>query len=370
MPVSNTIETVSIDSLLLDPRNPRLGRTRVETGLTQEQVLEQMQEWSLDELAVSFVENGFWPQEALIVISDDTDPSRYVVVEGNRRLAALKLLKKASDGDPVSPKWAEIAENDIPTNLFEAIPVLRADGRDDVQAFLGFRHVTGIKEWKPAEKAEYIAGLIDQGYGYDRVHRIIGSNTPTVRRHYIAFNTLRQIEQLEDESIDPSLVEKRFSVLFLALREKGIQDFLGVDLTADVDDARQPVPPDYLDRLAAFVGWVFGTTSFDPLFTDSRQITRFSKALENEEAREYLLTSRKPTLVGALSRSGVDVDEIREQITTATDALEQALSVIHLYVDEEEVQSAVSRFARGVASLANHFPSIRDLITTQDSQDD
>jgi len=76
-----------------------------------------------------------------------------VVVEGNRRLAALKQLNAAIEGQPVSRKWTEIVSGvRIPERLFDRIPYVLAGSRADVQAFLGFRHVTGIKQWTLTRK--------------------------------------------------------------------------------------------------------------------------------------------------------------------------------------------------------------------------
>ena len=68
MPLSHTIEFVALEQLSLDPRNPRLGLGDAEPLATQERVLELMRGWNLEELAVSFLENGFWPQEAVFVV--------------------------------------------------------------------------------------------------------------------------------------------------------------------------------------------------------------------------------------------------------------------------------------------------------------
>lgn len=100
MPTAPKIEYESVDNLFLDPTNPRLGRHIASPKLPLEKVMEIMSDWTLDELAESFLQRGFWPQEALIVVEEKLyGQSHLVVVEGNRRLAALKYLKLAAEGN-------------------------------------------------------------------------------------------------------------------------------------------------------------------------------------------------------------------------------------------------------------------------------
>src|SRR5208282_2420206 len=86
------IQYTSLDKLYLDPENPRLGREHTGKDVKQSRVLDLMKDWALEELAVSFLESGFWPQEALICIKETVGKKKnaLLVVEGNRRLAALK----------------------------------------------------------------------------------------------------------------------------------------------------------------------------------------------------------------------------------------------------------------------------------------
>ena len=203
MALSTKIDFATLEELYLDPRNPRLGLSRSEQLPTQERVMELVRSWSLEELAVSFLENGYWPQEAVIVVEEELygPPANLVVVEGNRRVAALKYLKLALSGQTDSRVWRRMSEDAQPDErLFEEVPYIRADSRQDVIAFLGFRHVTGIKEWDPPEKAEFIAHMIDDlELSYNSVRKQIGSRTETVRRNYIAFLILQQINSLDIE---------------------------------------------------------------------------------------------------------------------------------------------------------------------------
>jgi len=84
------IVRLPIASLLLDVRNPRL-----EGAKDQNEALEQMladQDDKLYELADDIVNEGMSPIDRLLVIKSESPSKKYIVLEGNRRLAALRIL--------------------------------------------------------------------------------------------------------------------------------------------------------------------------------------------------------------------------------------------------------------------------------------
>ena len=361
MPIATELKYAGLDELFLDPMNPRLGRNVAGQSLSQDDVLNSMRDWKLDELGISFLESGgFWTHEALLVVEELLyGKVCLVVVEGNRRLAALKYLRAAHEGNPTSPKWADIAENKAaPPNLFERIPYIEIDSRQDVEAFLGFRHVTGIKEWRPPEKAAYIARLIDdRNMDYRDVMRKIGSKTPAVRQHYISYRLLLQIEDSVEFPVQ--YVEDRFSVMYLSLRTVGVQTYLNIDIQASPEKARIPVPPERLNELADFALWLFGDEKRSPLFTDSRRVDEFGRILESDEAVKYLKRNDRPVFEVALRTAGGDEPEVIRLVERAADNIELALTRAHQYVESKKLQAAVNRFSADAKQLLSLFSEPR-----------
>lgn len=366
MAVATELKYAKLDELYLDPTNPRLGRNNTGRDVAQEDVLELMRDWTLDELAESFLGSGFWTHEALIVTEEKLyGKKRLVVVEGNRRLATLKYLKQAYEKKETPPKIAQIIKSKAkPAKLFTHIPYIKIASRKDIEAFLGFRHVTGIKEWRPAEKAEYIARLIDQGMSYQDVMRKIGSKTDTVRQHYISYRLLLQIEENTDASIEKS--EVRFSVMYLSLRTKGVQKFLGIDIQADPNKAKKPVPKKRLEELSNFSLWLFGNEKQPPLFSDSRQVDNFGRILESDKGIEYLKRTEKPKFAIAFRIAGGDEPEIVRHIERAADDIELALTGVHLHKKSKKIQQAVERLGAHTHQLLDIFPSIRKRLQEED----
>jgi len=355
MTVETTIERASVDELLLDPKNPRLGRVNIRKGLHQDQVLKLMETWNLEELAISFLRSGYWVQEALLV-TEETVPGMpapgQVVIEGNRRLAALKLLHAASQPDAPESKWKRLLSlHALPLELFTQIPYIRAAARADIESFLGFRHVTGILHWAPAEKAEFIAKLIeDRGLSYEEVMQQIGSKTPVVRQHYIAFNLLRQME--ESANIDVKRVEDKFSILFMSLRSAGIRNYLEVDPTADVDRARHPVKKSNVPKLVNVARWLFGDA---PVLKDSRDLDEFGRVLDSVEGREYLESAERPTWETARQIAGLGVEDLIELVNKAGHNVDVTLVKANQFLSSEGLAAAVERLSRRVSLLHDKF---------------
>ena len=263
-------------------------------------------------------------------------------------------------GEDVPRKWKVLVQDaQVPEALFNQIPYIRADSRQEIEAFLGFRHVTGIKQWNPKEKAQYIARLIDEhGMTYQQVMRKIGSTIPTVRGNYISYQLLLQMESTV-EKFSPKYAEDRFSVMYLTLRKSSVQEYLHIDIMADPETAKKPVPEAHLENLANFALWLFGNDEQPPLFADSRQSDKFNTFLESREAVQYLENSKKPNFDHALQLAGGNELETIRLINEAANSIALSLSHVHRYKESQKMQDTVKRLSIDFKELLNRFPSLR-----------
>ena len=373
MGVSTELQYATLDNLYLDPKNPRLGHHPANASSTQEEVLEMMQGWVLDELAISYIESGgFWTHEALLVVKEELyGRQQLVVVEGNRRLAALKYLQQIIDGEKKSRKWHLLVEKaDVPEGFFEKlfnrIPYVLADSRQDIEAFLGFRHVTGIKQWHPEEKAQYIKSLIDErGMTYEQVMRKIGSKTSTVREHYISYQLLLQIES-EVPEFSPKYARGRFSVMYVTLKKSGVRNYLHIDIKADPETAKRPVPKEHLKNLENFALWLFGNEDQKPLFKDSRQASDFNTILEDPKALQYLEDDPRPDFDKAFQLTRGGEQEVVRLINGADRNIEISLSYVHHHKNSAELQDAIDRITVNLNELRDRFSNL----STESLKDD
>src|SRR5438552_954299 len=80
---------LSVKDLLLDPKNPRLAGKHFTVDQKDEIVEILWQDRAVNELVDSIAASGYWQHEELFAAKEG---GKLVVIEGNRRLAAVKLL--------------------------------------------------------------------------------------------------------------------------------------------------------------------------------------------------------------------------------------------------------------------------------------
>lgn len=196
-----TPETVPLDDVLLDPNNFRFQgdsstRKVSEKRFTEEGVqaaaLARLKSDGLTELRQSIASNGFVPVER-IVVRKLADSDKYVVVEGNRRAATLKMLRDEHD--------AGIDHRDDLIATFDKVPVLVLESDDDSTylAIMGIRHVGGIKEWGGYQSAQLVHELrADHGLSTQEVASRLGLSAVEANRRYRAFRAMEQMRGSEE----------------------------------------------------------------------------------------------------------------------------------------------------------------------------
>lgn len=150
-----------LDDLLFDPRNPRLPEDDQDSS--QPRLLEIMaRDYRIIEIGQSLADNGYFHEEPLVVMPSPDIEGKFVVLEGNRRLAALKLIDDPGPNPRQSAEWRALKDRaaELGHDLRERIPVVEYDNRDDVTAFLGFRHISGALKWEPMAKARFVHHLV------------------------------------------------------------------------------------------------------------------------------------------------------------------------------------------------------------------
>lgn len=89
-------EKIPVTNLILDSKNPRLPKSM--SNKSEKEIINfLLSDASLIELMLAISKNDFFEGEQLLVVPDEGD--KYLVVEGNRRLSAVKLLHNPELGE-------------------------------------------------------------------------------------------------------------------------------------------------------------------------------------------------------------------------------------------------------------------------------
>ncbi|MDY3521292.1 hypothetical protein PG614_02265 [Riemerella anatipestifer] len=306
---------VSIQNLLLDPDNPRLPQDI--QGKPQKDIIYALYKlFDIEELAYSMVENGYFDEEPLVAIPEKlpiqfesmsyeelrdsseykdfiNDPNtKFVVLEGNRRLSTIKLLLNDSLRSEFKIKTFPIPEDHIADDL-KIIPVIIYPERKQVLPYLGVRHISGIKKWEPYAKARYIANMVHAGNSIDEIQKQVGDRANSARKIYLSYQLIETIKNEYD--IDTTKAENYFSYLLLAVGQGGIKEFIGLDKRLENIDLDNPIPVNKLENLKDLFSWLFGEKENNkfPVIRESRDITsKLSPILRKEIAVQILRDSR------------------------------------------------------------------------------
>jgi phosphoglycolate phosphatase-like HAD superfamily hydrolase len=346
-------EWLPVSRLLIDRENFRLDGT---ANATQDDLLQVLdRDYQLKQIGESLADNGYFPQEPLVAIRRN---SNFIVVEGNRRLAALKLLLEprhrslVKDGD----FWEELQRR----RKYEIteVPVIVFDNREDLTSFLGYRHVAGIVSWEPLPKARFITNLVEKRRDFESASDEIGCPVSVVRKNYIAYKALIQAREFR---IDTSRLEQNFSVFFRALGYQNIAAYVGLRTGKTLQELKAPVPRSKRSKLADVISYVHGTEDEPPAMPESRDLKKLGEILADDNARRTLEVTRD--FWKAYSDVGGESRKLLDNLLKAGKLLDEALVALHRHKRNRDVLAAVQRVADSFEQVIKQFPDIK--VTTE-----
>ncbi len=348
------VEQLRTDDLYLDAKNPRLFGPTGKTDQTQ--LLRAL--WTngaLDELALSIAANGYFTEEPLFGVREG---GKVVIVEGNRRLAAVKILRDQSLQQTLKatdvPQLTARERADLDT-----LPVSVYPNRKSLWAYVGFRHVNGPMTWDSWSKAQYIAQVHNEfGVDLDEIAERIGDKNQTVKRLYRGLMVLEQAANQANYSLDDrAKAHLSFSHLYTGLDYAGFQQHLG--LPKDGGYQPNPVSRKNIGHLRELMVWLFGSKQYD-----IPPVVR----TQNPDLKKLDEILKEPKALTAL-RSGLGLDvsyqismgesaRFRELLTHAKYDLQQAKGlVLEGYRGEVDLLDAITRICELAASLRSDMES-------------
>ncbi len=325
--------TVPLRDLMLDPNNFRFSKpgrsvavaeSRFAEEKVQSAALERIKSDGVGELKLSITENGFVPVERIVVRAlpmTEDGLVRYVVVEGNRRTAALKLLEQEhSGGLDLQPAVIDV---------FDAVPVLLAEdaSEDDILAIMGIRHVGGPKEWGGYQSALLVHRLMSRPNMTAReVASRLGLTVNEVNRRFRAFSALTQM--LGDDEFGEGVSPEMYPIFHEAVGQPVVREWLGwsVSERAFKHDAHREL----------FYGWLTQGDP-EPKIRSYGDVRELKLVLDNEDALVALMDDDQ-SLNDALAIVKADAKAVRwlpNVKSTLTSLNEMATDTVEALTDEE-----------------------------------
>lgn len=339
------------DRLILDSQNPRLP-SEIQ-GRDEARIKEALRKYfALEELAHSMAKNGYFDEEPLVGIPESlpekfkgidydglkdnveyldfikASTTKFVIVEGNRRLCTAKLLiNNEVNSFPV-------IDEEIRKDL-ESLPVIIYPKRKDVISYLGARHIIGVKKWDAYAKARYIASMKeDYGLTLEEIQQSVGDTQSSAKKTYACYRLIEKIKE-ENESYDISKAKDNFSYLMLASGQGPIKEFIGLPKQWSQIDAENPVPDDKAENLFLLFSWLFGEgKEKSKVLKESRDITeKLTPILRDPIATEYLKDTRD--LNEAYERCGGERILLLTYLKRANRDLSRSLPLFPKHYNEE-----------------------------------
>ena len=201
-----------VNDLHLDPRNVRLD---IPDGVPESDIIQDL---FTNEKALNLVEGiakvGLLTHEVPIVVERD---GLLIVVEGNRRVAALKAIQNpylAPDHQARISKFAQLLPN---RDAVRRITVKKAPSQGDADQLVAALH-TGNQRvaWTPARQAAFFQAQLDAGKTPDQL--IDQYPTVDVRKFITRSRILELFRQVtyDDPSLGDYARKRRFPVSTLA----------------------------------------------------------------------------------------------------------------------------------------------------------
>lgn len=307
---------IELARLHLDVTNPRFGLFSAENE--EEALAVLIDTANVKELWASIASRGFERFEPIIAIEKKDQPGEYIVIEGNRRLAACKTLAK--------PELLGARKNRVPAitefvlQTIQKLPVIVVKSRKEAEAYIGFKHVNGPSTWNSLAKARFGVQMLkspDDGVSAKErmmdLTKKLGDSRGMLLRIFVAYKIYEQALRqgiVETQRIDSQKLE--FSHLYTMLNHPPSRSYLGLPSTALSEESvvDDPIPDTHLDNLKELFRWLFGAQAV--INNQGSDRPRLQKVIASAEGLEALRSSND--LDYAYATAGLGRDDWQDQI--------------------------------------------------------
>lgn len=238
---------VSINNLFLDPNNFRLRShpqfvelidptsPKIMNAAVQERtrrLVAGKDGIEIKDLVDSLKTNGFLKVDNILVRKLEGTADKYLVIEGNRRVAALKQLQSSlRAGYDIGNLDPGIFDDpNTSPNVGVDVVGYSYNKEEDYLILMALRHVSGNKRWDRYNQAKLISELHEKGFRIEDIANRIGiPSKQAVQQqldaYYAISDYLKRKDLYEDDStFNP---HEKFMIFIEALLKRNVREFLG-----------------------------------------------------------------------------------------------------------------------------------------------
>lgn len=360
------VAEIPLSHIDLDPKNPRFGAVGG-TSKTQAEILDTIvTEYGIEDVISSLAVNGYFPGEPLICIKKKNS-NRYVVVEGNRRLAACLVLagdERAKNQTKRTHTFQQLQQShgrapivDVPVIWYE-----EGESPKELISYLGVRHLAASLPWDSYAKAAWIAQVVTDGQlSLEDISRMTGDQHRTIARLLHGYYVVGQL--VERGLFNPEAAIKKgrgsnadfaFSWVYTLLGYPSARARLGI---AEIPQPN-PIPDSRLDDAKQVFIRLLGNKEMgkagQPAIEDSREIGDYAAALIDDT--KFQLIVKGYTLEDIEN----ELQPTNERITDGLNDIERSMAeIITLISKEPPTSSDAAKILPQVAKIANLAHSIQ-----------
>ncbi|SDO57662.1 ATPase/GTPase, AAA15 family [Paenibacillus sp. yr247] len=354
---------VSLNDLYLDPNNYRfidqndykpVSEVRFKEPRIQRDTLKLIsgkKNENITDLLLSLTSNGYLPVDQIQV--KELPDGGYLVLEGNRRVSALKRLQEYDN------EGRDIGVLD--SSIFENIPVVCLQGEENKQQILmGIKHITGSKKWPAINQAQF---LWDQIYEKNiEEEKLTSSLGISIRKLRQSLRTLAFIKEYRRSDFGDQFETDMYTIFEEFIRTGVLQEWIGWDnvLLKSTNLINR-------DRLFSWVSeddQVLGDTTDDngeiefekvkveriiTKYTDIRDLAKF---ITDEKALEEMEETR------SLTQAYAGSDKVKESI------LQQSIEIVEKQIGNAATNLRLAK-TEDRARLKNVLAALTHLVADQ-----
>lgn len=220
------IKEFPIEELYLDSKN-----IRIPTDLKTQNAL--IQDLFTNEEAFNIVKSighlGFFPDEVPIAVKER---GKLIILEGNRRLAALKALSNPD----IVPAYRDKIKS-LKIKHIKNISVVLAPSRRDVTTLLANKHTVVLRRnWKPLRQAYFYQSQIDNGKSISQLISEYPDHDVVKFIRMLEMHKLAKSIKYDDTKVEKKVHDEReFPITNLKRMydDEYVRNFLGIKFTKD-----------------------------------------------------------------------------------------------------------------------------------------